>query len=99
MLLKSQLCLAEHVSRLGNHQLPRIILYIELSARHREKGAPLKLLNYYFKNFLGACHIGPISLRNVTPGVSPPSTLSPLLKTLAESPSKTKGTGVRAVIL
>ena len=40
ILLKSKLCWAGHVSRMENHRLPKIVLYGELSAGHRNRGTP-----------------------------------------------------------
>ena len=48
MLLKTQLRLAGHVSRMQVHRLPKIVLYDELSSN---------TLKYLLKKSLSACHI------------------------------------------
>ena len=57
ILLKSQLSWAGHVSRMDDHRLPKIALYGELSAGHRNRGAPKKRYKDSPKKSLGACHI------------------------------------------
>ena len=57
MLLKSQLRWAWHVFRMGDHRLPKIALYGELSTGHRDRGAPKKRYKDSLKKSLGACHI------------------------------------------
>ena len=57
MLLKSQLRWAGHVFRMGDHRLPKIALYGELSTGHRDRGAPKKRYKDSLKKSLGACHI------------------------------------------
>ncbi|XP_069786663.1 uncharacterized protein [Narcine bancroftii] len=56
-LLKTQLRWVDHVSRMEDHRLPKIVLYGELSTGHRERGAPRKRYKDCLKKSLGACHI------------------------------------------
>ena len=53
--IKSQLCRTGHVSKMGNHCLPRIILYGELSVGYCDRGAPKKQFKDCLKKSFGAC--------------------------------------------
>ena len=57
MLLKIQLRWAGHVSSMEDHRLPKIILYGELSAGLRNRGAPKQHYKNTLKKSLGACNI------------------------------------------
>ncbi|KAG7519485.1 hypothetical protein JOB18_009869 [Solea senegalensis] len=57
MLMKTQLRWAGHVSRMEDHRLPKIVLYGELSAGHRNRGAPKKRYKDSLKKSLQYCNI------------------------------------------
>ncbi|XP_069789966.1 uncharacterized protein [Narcine bancroftii] len=57
MLLKTQVRWVDHVSRMEDHRLPKIVLYGELSTGHHDRGAPKKRYKDCLKKSLGACHI------------------------------------------
>ena len=57
MLLKSQLQWAGHVSRMGDHRLPKIALYGELSTGYCDRGVPKKRFKDSLKKTLSTCHI------------------------------------------
>ena len=91
LLLKSQLCWAEHVSRMEDHHLPKIVLYRELSTDHRDRGAPKKRYKDNLNKSLGARHVDHRQWSNLT--ATPRGALStkPLapLELLAEQVTRT----------
>ena len=59
MLLKHQLRWAGHVCRMEDHRLPKIVMYGELSAGYRVRGAPKKRYKDCLKKSLASFHIDP----------------------------------------
>ena len=57
MLLKCQLRWAGHVTRMEEHLLPKIIVYGELSAGHRDRGTPKKRYKNCLKKSPKSCNI------------------------------------------
>ena len=57
MLIKSQLSWAEHVFRMSDYRLPKMILYGELSTSHRDRGASKRRYKDSLKKSLSTYHI------------------------------------------
>ena len=58
ILLKSLLCWAGHVSWMGNHCLPRIVLSSKLCIGHHNRGAPKNQFKGCLKKSFSSCQIG-----------------------------------------
>ncbi|KAJ7408048.1 hypothetical protein WISP_122961 [Willisornis vidua] len=57
MLMRTELRWAGHVSRMGDHRLPKIVLYGELATGCRKRGAPKKRYKDSLKQHLSLGHI------------------------------------------
>ncbi|XP_069748442.1 uncharacterized protein [Narcine bancroftii] len=57
-LLKTQLCWTGHISRMEDRCLPKIVLNVELSTGHHDRGALKKRYKNFLKKSLGVYHIG-----------------------------------------
>ena len=89
MLMKSQLRWAEHVSRMGDYRLPKMVLYGKLSTGHRDRKAPKARYEDSLKKSLSTCHIDHSQWSTLAadraPGVKKSTRLLPLLRILAKS--------------
>ena len=66
LFIKTLLHWLEHISRMEDHQLPKIALYGELATGHSDRGTPLKKFKDLLKKSLTACCIDHSQLEMLT---------------------------------